>query len=130
MRRIVSWVIILSMLVFSAVAYAQGHIYDNAVEFEHPVDGIISICEAPEKECTLEALNDWYYNYILTTDYAWYMIKYSDSNNNMGVYGTKDEVVMNIVFAQNSKGWYVGSEKFALHYIPSGEDGLIFSMGC
>ena len=109
---------------------AFAHIYDDAEIIEHPVDGNISVCTATEKECTLEALNDWYYNYILTTDYAWYMILFSDANGDRGVYGTKDGVEMTVTFARNSKGWYVGSEKYAVWYLPSGEDGLILAMGC
>lgn len=130
MKRIVcaAMIVLLLLTCTCGTCFAKS-LYDNAEIIEHP-DGLISYCEAKESECTLEALNDWYYNYIRNTDYAWYMIRYSDSRSDKGVYGTKDGVEMTVSFAKNSKGWYVGSEGYAVWYLPSEEDGLILSIGC
>ncbi len=74
----------------------ETHIYDNAtvetIESDVPgsdVSWTYSVIEAPSDEITEDVLLDWHNNYIVPTDYQWYIIQYTD-NPDMGVFGQEE----------------------------------------
>lgn len=83
----------------------DGHIYDDAELIdviksgtESEVLGQYSLIEAKSTDVTLEDLEDWYFNYITETDYEWYVIIYTDRDDNSGVYGGGIYVIDGIIF--------------------------------
>lgn len=107
---------------------AEKHIYDNA-EVRPVMNGYgtekigeYSVISAGSKDCTEEALADWYYNYIAVNDFNYCLIVYSD-NEEKGCYGTMTAVEKDVTLEKEDDGDYIlGSEDGATAYGPS-DDG-------
>lgn len=82
--------------------------------------------------CTDEFLEDWYYNYVCDSDYYYYIILYSDKNDNTGCYASKGVVKKDQQFVVNEDGTYVCADSAnAVIYYPNDgkEKKLIKSEG-
>ncbi len=92
------------------VVTEETHIYDNAtvetIESDVPgsdVSWTYSVAEAPSDEITEDTLLDWYNNYIVPTDYQWYIIQYTD-NPDMGVYEQDDILYKDVYLKRADSG--------------------------
>jgi hypothetical protein len=110
------------------------HIYDNA-ETRDVMNGTrteklgeYSIINIASSEVTEEALNDWYFNYVVENDYNWCMILYSDKDDNSGVYAINGIVEENVYFEQDEyEDYMLGSSSDSTTYAPSDESLVIIS---
>ena len=106
----------------------EAHIYDNG-EVRPVMNGYgteqigeYSVVYADSKDCTEEALADWYYNYICANDFNYSLIVYSD-NEKKGCYGTSAFVEKDVAIEKEEGGALIlGSEDGATSYGPS-DDG-------
>lgn len=81
-----------------------AHIYDDA-ETKDVMDGSkvkkigeFSLIRVSSSDVTLEALNDWYYNYVKPNSFKWCMILYMDRDDAFGVYSANGLVQKDIPF--------------------------------
>ena len=118
---------------------AETHIYDNA-EIRDVMTGSgdkkigeFSLIEIDSSEVTMDALEDWYFNYVSVNDYNWCMILYTDYDDNTGVYGISGLVQVGVIFdveEENPEEYYIGSTgstENATTYYPSDDGTLIDS---
>ena len=92
--------------------------------------GEFSLIEIDSSEVTMDALEDWYFNYVSVNDYNWCMILYTDYDDNTGIYGISGLVQVDVIFAvekENPKEYYIGSTENATTYYPSDDGTLIDS---
>ena len=106
----------------------SGAIYDNAKVC--PVYngsatkkiGEYSVCKVPSEECTEEALDDWFFNYVDKNDYNWCMILYSDKDDLTGIYAIKGQVIKDVGFDIDESGqYYVAHSTGKPMYVPDRE---------
>lgn len=109
----------------------SGHLYDNAVVKDvlngsrTEKLGEYSLIEADSEDVTLEALEDWYFNYVKENDFNWCMILYSDKDDNSGVYSIHGFVEEGVIFTEDDYGDYmVGDSSGSTIYSPT-EDGKL-----
>jgi hypothetical protein len=113
---------------------AESHIYDNA-QVKDVMNGSrtekigeYSIIEAKSDEVTVEALTDWYFNYVSKNDFNWCIILYSDKDDNSGVYSISGIVQKDVVFTKDENGDYSLSEadatSHAITYTPTDDNTL------
>ena len=109
----------------------ESHIYDNA-QVKDVINGSrtekigeYSIIEVNSEEVTDEALTDWYFNYVVPSNYNWCMILYADKNDNSGVYAIPGMVQKDIQFEKDKYGDYaVGDSSNATVYTPTNDNKL------
>lgn len=86
----------------------EHHIYDYAVILpatsKSEVIGEYSYIEMPSDEVTMDALIDWYYNYVEKNDYLYNIILYSDKDDLSGVFGIPGHIETNVVFTSYEFG--------------------------
>ena len=115
----------------------ETHIYDNA-EIRDVMTGSgdkkigeFSLIEIDSSEVTMDALEDWYFNYVSVNDYNWCMILYTDYDDNTGVYANSAGVILvGITFAveeENPEEYYIGNDENATTYYPNDDGTLIDS---
>lgn len=110
-------------------AKEQTHLYDGA-EVKDVLNGSrtakigeYSIIRVASKECTEEALADWYYNYVKVNNYNFNIILFSDKDDNTGCYAVKGMVEVGTFFIEDEYGDYaVGDTRNSVVYAPS-DDG-------
>ena len=104
--------VFISLLLLSAISLAESHIYDDAQVknvmngFRNKKIGEYSIIYAMSKDVTLDALNDWYFNYVAVNDFNWNLIIYEDSDSAFGVYAIHGIVQKNLCFELDKYGEY------------------------
>lgn len=116
---------------FAPVPTSAPHLYDNAeIRPVHngtgtSVLGYFSLVRAPYAACTDEALADWYFNHVSTSNYNWCMILYSDRADNSGVYAISGMVQKDVSFMPDNFNQYsLGDSSNAIVYIPTEENSL------
>lgn len=110
---------------------AETHIYDKA-QVKDVVNGSrtkkigeYSIIEIDSKDVTIEALTDWYFNYVSVNDYNWCMILYTDKKDNSGVYAINGMIQKDVLFEQDKYGDYMlGDSSNGTIYGPTEEKTL------
>lgn len=133
------WVIILVILaaIFGNTddsIQQETHLYDSA-QVKDVMNGLgtkklgeYSIIEAKSDEVTVEALTDWYFNYVAKNEYNWCMIVYTDKSDNTGVYSISGIVQKDVVFTKDENGDYFLSESNAtsnaITYAPTDNNTL------
>ena len=133
------WIIIVVILaaIFGNMDYTTSqdtHLYDNA-QVRAVMNGLgtekigeYSIIEAKSDEVTVEALTDWYFNYVSKNDFNWCIILYSDKDDNSGVYSISGIVQKDVVFTKDENGDYSLSEadatSHAITYTPTDDNTL------
>lgn len=108
----------------------QVHLYDSA-EVKDMLNGSrttkigeYSIIRVTSKECTEEALADWYYNYVEVNDFNFNIILFTDKDDNTGCYAINGMVEVGTSFIEDEYGDYmVGDTKNSVVYAPS-DDGV------
>ena len=119
----------------SAEAEEESHIYDDA-EIIDVMNGAgtsvvsqESLILADSADITMEDLEDWYFNYIAETDYDWYVILYTDSDDNSGIYGVSGYIEVDVTFSESSENVYSESgTDGSTMYLPS-DDGTLTEYG-
>ena len=90
--------------------------------------GEYSIIEAKSEDVTIEALTDWYFNYVTKNDFNYCLIIYTDRNDNSGVYSIEGVVEKDVIFTKEENGTYAISDAGALNNttvdIPTSEKTL------
>jgi len=110
---------------------AETHIYDKA-QVKDVMNGSrtekigeYSIIEIDSKDVTIEALTDWYFNYVSVNDYNWCMILYTDKEDNSGVYAVNGMIQKDVLFEQDEYGDYMlGDSSIGIVYGPTEEKTL------
>lgn len=133
------WVII--VIVLAAIfgntdnsTQQKTHLYDNA-QVKDVMNGVgtekigeYSIIEASSDEITVEALTDWYFNYVTKNDYNWCMILYTDKSDNSGVYSIGGIVQKDVVFTKDENRNYslsdINATCNAITYTPADDNTL------
>lgn len=86
----------------------ESHIYDHAVILPATNGseqiGEYSYIEMPSDDVTMDALIDWYYNYVEKNDYLYNIILYSDKDDLSGVFGMPGHIETNVVFTSYEFG--------------------------
>ena len=107
------------------IDYENAEIIDVYGEDGEEVVLQYSYIEADSSAVTEENLTDWYYNYVAETDYNWYVIFYTDSDedNLRGVYCFSDSIEVGVALAQYGTDLYLPDEEDGdyVTYIPSGD---------
>lgn len=108
------------------IDYENAEIIDVYGEDGEEVVLQYSFIEADSSAVTEENLTDWYYNYVAETDYNWYVICYTDSDEDdlRGVYCFSDSIEVGVALAQYGTDLYLPDEEDGdyVTYIPS-DDG-------
>lgn len=107
------------------------HLYDNATVkavmngTRTEKIGEYSIIKANSEDCTVDALTDWYFNYVKKNNFNFCMILYSDKTDNSGCYSIPGMVQKDIQFDIDENGDYsVGDSSNATSYV-SVEEGKL-----
>lgn len=108
------------------------HIYDGA-EIKDIMNGPkteklgeFSLIRVPSSAVTMEALNDWYYNYVEPNDFNWCMILYTDRSDAFGVYATSGFVQKDVPFeVYGTDDYGVGTPTDATVTYYPGDDGTL-----
>lgn len=108
----------------------ETHLYDRAEVVDvlsggGEVIGQSSVITAKSTDCTIEALTDWYFNYVEKNDFNWCVIVYSDIPGK-GVYSSSGYIEVNIGLEQdeNDKSYMTGDDSESTMYIPE-DDGTL-----
>ena len=109
----------------------NAHIYDNA-QVKDVLNGSrtekigeYSIININSEKITDEALEDWYFNYVVKNDYNWYIILYTDKDDNLGIFANKGFVIKDTLLNQDEYGDYMlGDDPNATMYVPT-DDGRL-----
>lgn len=109
-----------------------AHIYDGA-EVKAVMNGLktekigeFSLIRVPSSAVTLEALNDWYYNYVVPNSFRWCMILYTDRSDAFGVYSTSGFVQKDVPFeVYGTDDYGVGAPTDATVTYYPGDDGSL-----
>lgn len=129
------FIIVVAILANGNGGRNQGsHLYDQA-EVKELMNGVgtekigeYSIIEAKSEDVTIEALTDWYFNYVTKNDFNYCLIIYTDRNDNSGVYSIEGVVEKDVIFTKEENGTYAISDAGALNnttvYIPTSEKTL------
>lgn len=107
----------------------DAHIYDNA-QIKDVLNGTrdtklgeYSVISVDSSECTIDALSDWYFNYVSVNDFNWCMILYADKDDNSGVYSISGMVEKDVVFdVDNYGGYSLGDSENSVLYFPSDDE--------
>ena len=109
----------------------EDHLYDSATVkavmngARTEKIGEYSIIKADSKDCTIEALTDWYFNYVKKNNFNFCMILYSDKTDNFGCYSIPGMVQKDVQFDVDENGDYsVGNSSNATSYV-SVEEGKL-----
>ena len=117
MKKVIA-VLLMALLLLSCAACgssgetaAQSHIYDSVKIVDSLSGGgqkigEISIIEVPSAEITDEALEDWYFNFVLENDYDYNLIVYTDKDN-MGCYSIEGVVDKDVTLEPFGDGTYM-----------------------
>lgn len=113
-----------------SAADPEAHIYDNArvvdsVSGGRQKIGEISIVDAARADVTDEALEDWYFNYVLENDYDYNLIVYTDEEN-MGCYSAKGAVGKDVTLEPFSDETYLNAGGGVL-YLPTDDGHLVLA---
>ena len=85
--------------------------------------GEYSLIKTNSGNVSIEALTDWYFNYVQENDYNWCMILYTDKADNSGVYASQGMIQENVIFTEDEYGEYSLSDANAMDnaiiYIPT-----------
>ena len=78
--------------------------------------GEYSLTLFAESDLTDELILDYYNNYIQTTDYNWYMIMFTDSDEQIGLYTNNGFGYLNKVYIEENGGEYMCGESLDWYY--------------
>ena len=115
------------------VQETESHIYDNAQVkdvmngFRTEKIGEYSVIEMKSEDVTVEALTDWYFNYVKVNDFNWCMIIYTDKTDGSGVYAIKSMVEKGVIFEKDEYGDYMVGEspESSIIYVPTEDNTLV-----
>ena len=106
-------------------AEQESHIYDDAEICEllsgsGASIGEYSLIETESSEITMDVLEDWYFNYVENEEYDYYVILYTDKDDNSGIHATAGSVSVNVILKEGSNGaLQVSDSSSATLYFPS-----------
>ena len=106
-------------------AEQETHIYDDAEICEllsgsGTSIGEYSLIEANSSEITMDVLEDWYFNYVEKNEYDYYLILYTDKDDNSGVHAITGTVSVGVILTEGSTGALsVSDDSAATTYVPS-----------
>lgn len=98
---IAAFIIIFALTACGSNSRSEANDSDHIFEHARIVDslsgggqkiGEVSIVDAASSEITDEVLEDWYYNYVSNNECDYYLIVYTDRDNE-GVYTAGDDIV-------------------------------------
>lgn len=127
------WLIVavIVLAIFGDNSTTGAHIYDRA-NVKDVMNGSrtekigkYSIIKVDSAEVTMEALTDWYFNYVSVKDYNWCMILYTDRNDNSGVYAIHGMVLKDVFFKKDEYGDYMMVDSSnSIFYSPTNDNTL------